>query len=153
MIKQHPTLPIWCNSENGMVLLPEIPNPHKLARWTHGGLAKTGYMRVMINKKEYRVHRLIAETFLDNPENKPTVDHINRIKTDNRLCNLRWATPHDQIENGRALGREDLGVRECDDKKAYDAARYAAIKADPDRWAKYREKRIDWEIRSGRRKQ
>lgn len=110
-------------------------------------------MRVMVDKKEYRVHRLMAETFLENQDNKPTVDHINRKRDDNRLCNLRWATQHEQIENGRALGREDFGVRECDDRKLYDASRYATIKADPVRWAKYRETRIAWEIRTGRRKQ
>ena len=153
MIKKHPTLPILCNSENGMVLMPEVTIPHRPARWTYGSKSKTtGYMRVTINRKEYRVHRLMAETFIDNPDAKPTVDHINRIKTDNRICNLRWATPHEQIENGRALGREDFGIRECEDRKSYDAARYASIKSDPVRWAKYREKRVAWEIRTGRRK-
>lgn len=44
------------------------------------------------------VHRMIAETFVENPENKPFVDHINANRTDNRACNLRWVT---QTENNR----------------------------------------------------
>jgi len=45
------------------------------------------------NNIRYRhfLHRLIAITFISNNNNKPSVDHINRIKTDNRIKNLRWA--------------------------------------------------------------
>lgn len=45
------------------------------------------------------VHRLIAETFIPNPENKPYIDHINTIRDDNRIDNLRWITAKENANN------------------------------------------------------
>lgn len=60
-----------------------------------------GYQRISLNNKKYSVHRLVAETFLNNPDNKPYVDHINRDPFDNRLENLRWATGTENNMNRR----------------------------------------------------
>lgn len=66
-------------------------------------LSKRGYYVVSLNmgskKREHRVHRLVALAFIPNPENKPTVDHINRNKLDNRVENLRWSTYREQNLN------------------------------------------------------
>ena len=62
----------------------------------------TGYKQVMLykegNRKSCNIHRLVALHYIDNPENKRAVDHINRIRDDNRVENLRWAT---HSENGQ----------------------------------------------------
>ena len=58
-----------------------------------------GYVRVNINKKCYTIHRLLATHFIDNPENKEEVDHINRDKKDNRISNLRWVSVRENRAN------------------------------------------------------
>ena len=52
----------------------------------------TGYKRLTINSKKYLIHRLVALTFLENPENKEFVNHIDGNKLNNQLTNLEWVT-------------------------------------------------------------
>lgn len=62
-----------------------------------------GYLRVPLSKnkrrRNCRVHRLVAESFIPNPFNKPCIDHINSIKTDNRSENLQWCTIQENNKN------------------------------------------------------
>ena len=57
---------------------------------------RNGYYSVRLSKenkiKNFTVHRLIGKAFINNPNNYNTIDHINGIKTDNRLENLEWVT-------------------------------------------------------------
>jgi hypothetical protein len=61
---------------------------------------KNGYLCINLCQngkvKQHYVHRLVAINFLDNPNNKRVVDHINNNKTNNNITNLRWC---DQMQN------------------------------------------------------
>ncbi len=88
--------------------------------WGHRALKKrkerilkchisNGYVRVQLsinknNTKELPVHRLVAQAFIPNPENKLEVNHINCIKHDNRVENLEWCTSLENKKHARKMG-------------------------------------------------
>ena len=69
---------------------------------------KDGYELVCLYKngvgKTHKVHRLIAEKFIKNPLNKKEVNHINGIKSDNRVENLQWCTAKENNKHARDTG-------------------------------------------------
>lgn len=66
-------------------------------------MEKNGYLRIALKNKKHFVHRLVAEAFISNPENKPFIDHINTIRSDNRVENLRWVTKKENNNNPLTL--------------------------------------------------
>lgn len=68
-------------------------------------LKKSGYFCVKIRQKHLLVHRLIAKAFIDNPLFKREVNHKNRNRLDNRVYNLEWCTPSENVKHSFDSGR------------------------------------------------
>ena len=71
-----------------------------------------GYMKTVLCKDgkttTFQVHRLGAEAWIPNLENKPCIDHINCVRHDNRVENLRWVTQEENVNNPITLERVTL---------------------------------------------
>lgn len=68
------------------------------------GYTKDGYKMCILNKGNVSynksIHRLVAEAFITNPENKPRVNHIDRNRGNNKVSNLEWATHEEDSHHG-----------------------------------------------------
>ena len=71
---------------------------------------KKGYLKIILEQgtdrmRNTNIHRLVAETYIPNPHNYDTVNHINEDKTDNRVENLEWMSHADNVEYSQAKTR------------------------------------------------
>lgn len=89
--RKHPDLDIEC-SNIGRVR-------HRFGKISPGYKNPQGYRMVTIANRPYSVARLVAQTFIPNPDNKPTVDHVNRVRDNNNIENLRWYSHKEQCTN------------------------------------------------------
>lgn len=87
-------------------------------------ITKKGYHRIqLVNGKKYRnfmVHRLVAEAFIKNPLNRPIVNHIDGIKTNNKISNLEWVTSSENLIHAYDNGLKTASVKyiiECKELK------------------------------------
>lgn len=69
-----------------------------------GRVTGKGYLSVVLFRNSVRksnsIHRLVAQAFIPNPENKPEVNHIDEDKTNNNIDNLDWSTPKENSNHG-----------------------------------------------------
>lgn len=73
------------------------------------------FVRLLIDgqQKRMRVHRMVAMTFIDNPENKPYVNHINGNRSDNNVENLEWVTPSENTQHAVKTGLMNNGRKKA----------------------------------------
>lgn len=66
---------------------------------------RKGYLYVTVKGRKYSVHRLVALSYIPNPENKPEIDHIDGNPKNNCVDNLRWVTRSENENNPITLSR------------------------------------------------
>ena len=130
-IKQDPVTGLYCR-EDGAILLPPSGVKFKKFRWTFGWNGGDTYRCVGYKGIFYRIHPMVCRAFRGlPPADKPFVDHINRRKDDNRAVNLHWVSTKENNDNTARVDKSvaKYGVRFCDDRAGYNAARIADKKA------------------------
>jgi hypothetical protein len=71
-----------------------------------------GYLSVKIGGKLESIHRLVGKLFIPNPDNKPEINHIDGDKTNNKVENLEWVSPSENIQHKiHQLGKEHRGSK------------------------------------------
>ena len=102
--------------------------------YVHPNISGPGYLQVGIPRKGMAlVHRIVAETFIENPRGCREVDHLNRNKLDNRVENLRWVTHEENQANLSKATKKtywrDITAKDLTTGKRYRFKKFSDIKS------------------------
>ena len=86
----------------------------KTKKYLKHSTSNTGYLTVYVDGKNRLLHRLLAETFIPNPDNLPCVNHKDGNKLNNELNNLEWCTYGDNERHAYRTGLKHCGDRKGD---------------------------------------
>ena len=104
-MKKHPTLPVLVSQSGDRVFHIEKKREVAIYKWANG------YRACKVHNKHQLMHRLVAETYLENPNNFSVVHHKDHNKTNNSVSNLEWSTRSNNTKQAYAAGVfKDSGV-------------------------------------------
>lgn len=110
------------------------------SRILKNSINNTGYHRVNLSNdskiKSFLVHRLVAIHFLNNPENKRTVNHIDGVKTNNNIENLEWSTDKENINHSYKILNNKHGRRMIKDNTTNEVFRTLKDVVDSSKYSK-----------------
>lgn len=105
---------LYCIDENGTIC-SLVSTASRRKGIIKPFMNNSGYLRVRIHDsngkpKTFYVHRLVAETFIPNPENLLIVNHIDANKENNKISNLEWCTQKENIKHSKEMGLQKRSV-------------------------------------------
>ena len=136
-MEEHPTLKGYLISENGDVWTcwKQTSDGNKFQYEIDYASPKLmrvsnhrGYNRVNLKRKSYLVHRLVAETFIPNPNNFPQVNHIDKDKTNNNVTNLEWCDSQQNNEHSKSKYYQVQNVATGQVEEVFNLSKWCRIK-------------------------